>query len=98
MSEDQKTVVSRDLGASVGPAFFEQDGVTMFRFVLDSANIIGPRKATKADKAEHAGAWDAFNVGRLPQLDHDGDNRPGGSKPAEEPVKRGPRRPPKPKE
>lgn len=73
--------LERDARPSVGPQFLEVDGVTMFQFVIDAGNIIGPRKATKADKAEHEGAWKAFNQDRLPQLDHDHDGVPGGSAP-----------------
>ena len=65
-----------------GATFFERDGEVMFQFQADSSSKIGPRKATKADKAEHKGAYDAFNQGRLPQLDHDGNGLPGGAKPA----------------
>lgn len=74
-----------------GALFFEQDGEVMFQFQADSSSKIGPRKATKADRRDHEGAWAMFNEGRLPQLDHDGDNKPGGSLP-----RRG--RPPKPKD
>lgn len=73
--------IERDARPSIGPQFLEIDGVTMFRFVIDSGNIIGPRKATKADKAEHDGAWRQFNEGRLTALDHDRDGVAGGSKP-----------------
>lgn len=84
--------IERDARPSIGPQFLEIDGVTMFRYVIDSGNIIGPRKATKADRAEHQGAWEAFNEGRLPQLDHDNNGQPGGAKAPEAP-RRG--RPPK---
>ncbi len=73
--------LERDARPSAGPRFFEQDGVTMFEFVIDAGNVLGPRPAKKADREDHAGAWQAFNQGRLPQLDHDGDGAPGGSKP-----------------
>ncbi len=73
--------IERDVGFKPGPQFLEVGGVTCFQFVLDSSNIVGPRKATKADKEEHRGAWQTFNEGRLPQLDHDGVNGPGGSLP-----------------
>ena len=84
--------IERDARPSVGPQFLEIDGVTMFRFVIDSGNIIGPRLAKKADRVEHEGAWEAFNEGRLPQLDHDNNGQPGGAKAPEAP-RRG--RPPK---
>lgn len=88
--------LERDSIYKPGASFFEQDGEVMFQFQADSSSKIGPRKATKADKAEHKGAWDRFNEGRLPQLDHDGDGRPGGAAPAQDPPRRG--RPPKPKD
>jgi hypothetical protein len=88
--------IERDARPSIGPQFLEVDGVTMFRYVIDSGNIIGPRKATKADKAEHEGAWRQFNEGRLPQLDHDKDGVAGGVAPEPEAPRRG--RPPKPKD
>jgi len=87
--------VERDARPSPGPQFFEHEGVTMFRFVIDSGSVIGPRKATKADKEDHKGAWEQFNKGRLPQLDHDHDGVPGGAAPAVEAPRRG--RPPKQK-
>ena len=71
----------RNIGFSRGPLFLEKDGVTMFQYTLDSSSIVGPRKATQADKDEHKGAWEAFNKDRLPQLDRDGDGFPGGSLP-----------------
>ena len=74
-----------------GASFHEEAGVVMFQFQADSSSKIGPRKATAADKRDHAGAWAIFNEGRLTQLDHDGDGIPGGSAP-----RRG--RPPKPKD
>jgi hypothetical protein len=83
--------IERDAIPSIGPQFLEIDGETHFRFVIDPTNIIGPRKATKADKVEHEGAWLAYNEGRLTQLDHDKDGVPGGAAP-----RRG--RPPKPKD
>lgn len=75
------TTLERNARPSIGPGFFEEDGEVLFQFVLDGGNIIGPRKANKADKEQHKGAWETFNEGRLPQLDHDGDGRPGGSLP-----------------
>ena len=73
----------RNIGFSRGPLFFERDGETLFQFTLDSSSVVGPRKATRADKEEHKGAWETFNAGRLPQLDHDKDGQPGGSMPAD---------------
>ena len=85
------TAIERDVFYHAGARFFEEDGEVMFQFQSDASSSIGPRKAKEADKKDHKGAWDAFNEGRLPQLDGDGDGRPGGSLP-----RRG--RPPKPKD
>ena len=71
----------RNIGFSRGPLFLERDGVTLFQFTLDSSSVVGPRKATQADKEEHKGAWEAFNTGRLSQLDRDNNGQPGGSLP-----------------
>lgn len=73
--------VDRNVGFARGPLFLERDGITMFQYTLDSASIVGPRKATQADKDEYKGEWEAFNKDRLPQLDRDGDGFPGGSLP-----------------
>lgn len=73
--------IERNVGFSAGPLFLEQDGVVMFQYTMDSASIVGPRKARQADKDEHKGAWELFNRDRLPQLDHDGNGFPGGSLP-----------------
>jgi hypothetical protein len=59
--------IERDARPSVGPSFLEIDGEVKFQYVIDSGNIIGPRKATDADKAEHGDAWRWFSEGRLPQ-------------------------------
>lgn len=75
--------MTREVAYVPGARFFEQDGVTMFEFRLDGGSVIGPRKATAQDKTDHEIEWRAFNVGRLPQLDHDGDGVPGGAVPVE---------------
>lgn len=83
---DLRANSERNISFRRGAVFEEIDGEVMFSFVNDASSVIGPRKATKADKAQFAGEWEDFQNGRLPQLDHDGDGRPGGSlaKPAEE--------------
>ncbi len=78
------TTLERSARPTVGPSFFEEDGVAMFQFVLDGGNIVGPRKATRLDKEQYVGEWESFNKGRLPQLDRDGDGFPGGSLPHNE--------------
>lgn len=77
-------MLEREVVYKPGATFFEQGGVTYFKYQPDASTVIGPRKATNADKAKYAIEWAIFNDGRLPQLDHDGDGIPGGSKPAPE--------------
>lgn len=74
-------MIEREAIYARGASFSEIDGVVMFTYRSDASSVIGPRKATKADKEAFQGEWRAFNDGRLPQLDHDGVNGPGGSKP-----------------
>ena len=50
----------RTLLAVPGARFFDRDGQTMFAFVIDSNNIIGPRLAKKADAAQYPGEYAAF--------------------------------------
>lgn len=76
---DMRAMVERNIGFSRGASFLEKDNVIMFQYVNDSSSVVGPRKATKADREQFPAEWDAFNKGRLPQLDHDKDGYPGGS-------------------
>lgn len=51
----------RDVLVKVGPHFERRaDGEVLFSFVVDPNNIVGPRKATEADKQQHAEAWARF--------------------------------------
>ncbi len=72
------SALDREVMFKAGASFFEQRGVVMFRYQADASSVIGPRPATAADKIDHAFEWEQFNLGRLPQLDHDGDGFPGG--------------------
>lgn len=90
----------RESVVKIGASFFEDNGVVMFRFQADASSVVGPRKANNFDKDQYPQEWAEFQRGRLPQLDHDEDGFPGGSKPREddgdvvnEPKRRG--RPPK---
>lgn len=65
-----------DANPQIGPAFLRDGDQVLFRYVIDRSNIVGPRKATDADKDAHPGAWAAFEV---EPLDHDGDGRRGGA-------------------
>ena len=75
------SALDREVMFKPGATFFEQRGVVMFRYQADASSVIGPRPATVSDKIDHAFEWEQFNLGRLPQLDHDGDGFPGGSAP-----------------
>ena len=55
MSSRERTIL-----AVAGAAFFEQDGETWFQFTIDGGSMIGPRLATKADKAQYAGEYAAY--------------------------------------
>jgi len=67
--------VERNVGFSAGPLFLERDGEILFQYTMDSSSVVGPRKATQADKDEHKGAWELFSRDSLPQtvLDDEGD-------------------------
>lgn len=75
------SALERNVMYKPGASFFEERGKVMFRYQADSSSVIGPRLATKADKEQFAVEWGLFSDGRLPQLDHDGDGRPGGHAP-----------------
>ncbi len=88
--------IERDLGYFKGARFFREGGAVMFQFGIDPNNVIGPRLATRRDKLDFPGSWEAFQAeenpeNQAPLLDGDGDGKVGGSLP----VKRGPGRPPK---
>ncbi len=53
-------MLERDAMPDRGAHFWVEDGEVMFRFVIDSGNVIGPRKATKADAEKHPLAWEAL--------------------------------------
>lgn len=74
-------MIEREAIYARGASFSEIDGVVMFTYRSDASSVIGPRKATKADKEAFQGEWRAFNQGRLPQLDHDHNGQPGGAAP-----------------
>lgn len=50
-----------------GPRFFRDGDDVMFEFVIDGSNVIGPRKATDADKEKHSRAWAELNGEILPE-------------------------------
>lgn len=72
--------LERDSLPSIGGAFWREDDVVQFRFVIDPGNVIGPRPATRADQENHAGAWAAFCAAEeVHPLDRDAKDGPGGS-------------------
>jgi hypothetical protein len=74
--------LERELGPPKGAKFFRDGEDVMFTFGVDPNNIIGPRIATRLDQATYPAEWTAFLEGQhKPQLDRDGDGRPGGSLP-----------------
>lgn len=75
--------MSREIGRIIGARFITgDDGKVNFVYGIDASNMIGPRPATEADKANHVGAWNEFlaALGSGP-LDGDGDGSKGGSLP-----------------
>jgi hypothetical protein len=74
--------VTIDLGSAPGARFLRDGETVLFAFVLDTANIVGPREATEEDKAEHPQAWAEFLAAedRHP-LDGDAEDGKGGSLP-----------------
>lgn len=93
MTDDSvRAKAERNVLPKIGASFFlDPDGEVLFQYVADASSVIGPRPATEADKASHAGAWAAFlanpeaaglfNGADPAAFDHDGDGRPGGSVP-----------------
>jgi len=76
------TALERTIMAVPGPKFERLDGVVMFKFVIDSGSVIGPRPATKTDQENHAEAWRLFCLGDgVAPVDRAGDG--GASLPAE---------------
>lgn len=92
--------VTREIGFRPGPLFFvDARGRLMLQIGLDASSIIGPYVAKDKDFLEYQEAWFKFcdenegfdlrtgkpkEANPLPQLDHDGDGKPGGSLPEKE--------------
>lgn len=88
-------MIERDIGFISGARFFRDGDRTMFTFGIDPNNVIGPHEASTAEKEQFPGEWAKFMAAK-PQLDHDGDGRPGGVfVPDDTPPKRKAGRPPK---
>lgn len=85
MDDPRRAETERDLAPKVGPTFFKDGDITMFRFVIDTGNVVGPRPATRADQEKHAEAWSAFAAREdVSPLDRDGSGEEGGSLPGGE--------------
>lgn len=50
------------LQPTYGPSFFRADGRDMFEHRVDARSCIGPREATKNDKANHPKLWAAYQA------------------------------------
>lgn len=67
MNETRKSTTERAAHYTFGPRFFTEGEETLFEFMIDSGNKVGPRPATDADKAKHAEAWAKFNGDPIPE-------------------------------
>jgi hypothetical protein len=85
MRPEQARILSeRDIKPVVGPKFFREGEQVLFQFTIDTANIIGPRPATRKDQEAHAGAWAEFiQAEGVSALDRDASGQDGGSLPVE---------------
>lgn len=82
--DPQRAAMERDMIPSVGARFFREGGEVMFRFVIDTANVIGPRPARPADQEAHPAAWRAFCAADgVGDLDRAAGGAAGASPPAE---------------
>jgi hypothetical protein len=57
--------LERSAAWAPGASFFRDGDVIMFKFVLDSSSMVGPRKATKADQDQNPGEWQLFCRGHV---------------------------------
>lgn len=78
MSEMLTRNRERSILAVPGAEFFDRDGEEMFQFIIDGGNIIGPRLATKTDKAQYPGEYAAFVQGKNVDLSQSDPERDGG--------------------
>lgn len=82
--DPRRASTERNMLPDVGPVFFRENGEVMFRFVIDSGNVVGPRPATRRDQDQHPAAWSAFAAAEgVSGLDRDARGGSGGSLPAE---------------
>lgn len=84
MAGPQRAATERNALPSVGAKFYREGDETLFVFVIDTANIVGPRPATRADQEKHPAAWEAYRVAEgVSALDRDASGEDGGSFTAE---------------
>lgn len=60
--EERNLRIERNALPSRGARFFKDGRKTLFEFVIDPTNVIGPREATKADQDAHPEAWAALKA------------------------------------
>jgi len=85
--DPRRAQTERDMLPKVGASFFREDGKVLFRFVIDSGNVMGPRPATRDDQKKHPDAWTAFVAAEgVSVLDRDAEGGSGGSLPQESPA------------
>jgi hypothetical protein len=86
--DPRRAKTERNMLPTVGAKFYREGKDVLFCFVIDPANVVGPRPATRADQEKHAGAWAAFRAADgVSSLDRDAKDGAGGSLPAESPSK-----------
>jgi hypothetical protein len=82
--DPRRAATERNMIPTVGPVFYRDGGEVMFRFIIDSGNVVGPRPATRRDQEQHAAAWSAFAAAEgVSSLDRDATGGDGGSLPSE---------------
>lgn len=84
--DPRRAKTERNMLPTVGAKFYREAGEVLFAFVIDPANVMGPRPATRVDQQKHAGAWAAFCAADgVSALDRDASGTEGGSLPVESP-------------
>ena len=75
-----RTRAERNALPPVGARFFREGAEVRFTFVIDTANVIGPREATRQDQERFPDEWAVFLAADASSpLDRDGDGLAGGS-------------------
>lgn len=50
---------------SRGAQFWDEDGRTMFRYVIDPGSVVGPQPAKAQDQHDHPEAWGAYQASKV---------------------------------